>query len=69
MFNVNERTFKIAAQYPNNLSTRHYLRFLFAPTCCYQHVYPTSQSIRIGYLAKRAFEFAFCYMFMWYLIY
>lgn len=69
IFNVSDRTFKIASQYPNNLSIRHYLRFLFAPTCCYQHVYPTSSSIRIGYLAKRAFEFAFCYMFMWYLIY
>ena len=67
-FNVNERTFAIAIQYPNNLSMWHYLRFIWAPTCCYQHVYPTSPNIRVGYLFKRILEFACCYWFMWYLI-
>ena len=57
LFNVNERTFEIAMQYPNNLDLWHYLRFLVAPTCCYQHVYPTSPNIRIGYLVKRGLEF------------
>ena len=33
LFNVNERTFSIAMQYPNNLDLRHYLRFLLA--VCY----------------------------------
>ena len=69
LYNVNEGTFAIAIRYPNNLSVTHYLRFIFAPTCCYQHVYPTSPNIRIGYLFKRVMEVALCYMFMWYLIY
>lgn len=69
VFNINEQTFKIAIQYPNNLRIGHYLRFMLAPTCCYQHIYPTSKQIRLGYLAKRATEFAACYYFMWYLVY
>jgi len=69
LFNVNERTFAIAMKYPNNLKCWHYLRYMFAPTCCYQHIYPTSPSIRVGYVIKRMFEITFCYWFMWYLIY
>ena len=68
MFNVNEATFKIAAKYPDNIDVKHFVRFLFAPTCCYQHTYPTSPSIRVGYCVKRVLEFSFCYVFMWYLI-
>ena len=68
LYNVNERTMAIALQYPENLCLRHYLRFLIAPTCCYQFIYPTSSSVRIGYLLKRVVEFALCYGFKWYLI-
>lgn len=42
LYNVNERTIQVALQYPNNLSLRHYIRFMIAPTCCYQFTYPTS---------------------------
>ena len=35
LYNVNERTMSIALTYPENLSLRHYVRFIFAPTCCY----------------------------------
>ena len=69
MFNVNESTFALAATYPNNLDLKHFVRFCVAPTCCFQFVYPTSQSIRLGYLLKRMLEFAACYAFLYYLIY
>jgi len=68
LFNINERTMSTALQYPKNLSIRHFLRFLLAPTCCYQFVYPTSPSVRVSYVFKRVVEFLFCYYFMWYLI-
>ena len=35
LFNVNQRTFAISMEYPQNLRLLHYLRFLAAPTCCY----------------------------------
>lgn len=68
LYNVNERTMAIALKYPKNLNLRHYLRFLVAPTCCYQFIYPTSPSVRVGYLLKRVLEFTLCYGFKWYLI-
>ena len=68
LYNVNAPTFAIALKYPQNLRILHYIRFMVAPTCCYQHIYPTSPSIRIGYLLKRLLEFACCYWFMFYLI-
>lgn len=68
LFNINERTMTTALEYPNNLRPGHFLRFLLAPTCCYQFFYPTSPSVRVGYVFKRVAEFFFCYWFMWYLI-
>ena len=68
LFNVNERTYSIALQYPNNLNLRHYLRFLVAPTCCYQYIYPTTPNIRVGYLFKRVIELFLTSAFMWYLV-
>ena len=67
-FNVNDRTFSIALQYPNNLDLWHYLRFLLAPTCCYQYIYPTTPNIRMGYLCKRVLELMLTCAFMFYLI-
>lgn len=48
LFDVNERTMGIAVTYPDNLSVRHFLRFLLAPTCCYQFLYPTSSAVRVS---------------------
>ena len=68
MFNVNKRTFDICMKYPNNLDLGHYLRFMMAPTCCYQMIYPTSPNIRVSYLFKHIFSFILGYIFMFYLI-
>lgn len=68
LFNINERTLSLALKYPDNLGLRHFLRFLVAPTCCYQFIYPTTPSVRVGELVKRILEFLFCYCFLWYLI-
>ena len=55
-------------QYPNNLYLGHFLRFLLAPTCCYQLVYPTTPNIRMGYLFKRVLELVATSAFMLYLV-
>jgi len=68
LFDVNERTMSIAITYPNNLSVRHFMRFLLAPTCCYQFVYPTAPTVRVSYVLWHMFETIFCYCFMWYLM-
>lgn len=68
MFNVNKRTFDLAMKYPNNLDILHFIRFMMAPTCCYQMIYPTSPNIRFSYLIKHIVSFALGYIFMWYLI-
>lgn len=34
-FNINEETFRIAINYPKNISLKHFIRFLVAPTFCY----------------------------------
>ena len=59
-FNIEKETFDLAASYPDNLRFGHFVRFIFAPTCCYQNIYPTSPSIRVTYILKRLFEVAIC---------
>ena len=63
-FNINEETFAMAVKYPGNLRVFHFIRYLAAPTFCYQHKYPLTDRIRLRILAKRFFEFiglaAFC---------
>ena len=56
-------------KYPDNLRLYHFIRFLFAPTCCYQIVYPTTAYIDVKRLIKIFIEFAACNLFMSYLIY
>ena len=34
-FNIEKETFDLAASYPDNLRFSHFVRFIFAPTCCY----------------------------------
>ena len=67
-FDITPKTFEIACQYPLNLRFSHYLRYLCAPTCCYQHIYPSTDAISVSYLLKRVFEFALCNFILAYLI-
>lgn len=41
-FNVNKNEMELALQYPHNLNFSHYVRFLCAPTCCFQLYLPKS---------------------------
>lgn len=36
------------------------MRYMFAPTCCYQLVYPMQKGIRLGFLFKRGLELLIC---------
>ena len=67
-FSINEITFNQCMEYPKILSLRHYIRFLCAPTCNYQHSYPTNNKISVKRLVKYAVEFLICNLFMAYLI-
>jgi len=68
-FNIQVDTFALAASYPDNLRLGHYLRFIFAPTCCYQNVYPTTPSIRLTFILKRLVELVFCNLLMVHIAY
>ena len=36
------------------------MRYIFAPTCCYQNVYPTTPTVRLTFVLKRIIELVFC---------
>ena len=38
-------TYEEAIKYPECLQLADFIRFMFAPTCCYQFDYPQSESI------------------------
>lgn len=35
VFGVNKDVYTYALEYPNSLSRSNFIRFMFAPTCCY----------------------------------
>ena len=63
-FGMSKDMFKVALTYPRNLKFRHFVRFFFAPTCSFQLEFPTTQSIRLTFLAKRFCEILFCNLFI-----
>ena len=54
--NISQESLKIAMEYPNNITLNHYLRFLAAPTCCYQLYYPSTSRISKSFVIKRLLE-------------
>jgi len=56
-------------KYPSTLEVKRFLRYMCAPTCCYQLLYPTTTHIRKSFLLKRFLEFLFCNIFTVYLVY
>lgn len=67
-FNIKDETFKIAIEYPKNLRISHFIRYMCIPSFCYQHVFPSKDSISILYLTKRFFEGILLLMFVSYLL-
>lgn len=51
-------------KYPYNLEIKRFVRYLCAPTCCYQLLYPTTNSIRKSFLLKRFLEILICNIFI-----
>ena len=68
-FDIHPETFKIASEYPRNLTLKHYIRYLVAPTFCYQHSYPSTGSISVVFLIKRIVEVTICNVGMAFLLY
>lgn len=69
LFNVNEQELACALDYPKNLKFSHYVRFLCAPTCCFQFNYPTTNRIRVRFVLKRIFELLIGNSLAFYLLY
>ena len=47
-------------KYPANLEAKRFFKYLCAPTCCYQLLFPSTSSIRKSFLLKRFLEFLVC---------
>ena len=56
--------YKESLKYPNTLEIKRFVRYLCAPTCCYQLLYPTTSKIRKSFLLKRFLEILFCNIFI-----
>ena len=53
---VNQKVYEYAMTYPDSLSRPNFIRFMFAPTCCYQLVFPLEQVRSYSQIVKRAIE-------------
>lgn len=69
LYNVNSDIIEAALQYPQNVTIKHYIRFLCMPTCCYQLKYPSTDRIRKSFVVKRILEMILCNMMNAYLLY
>lgn len=69
IYNMPKEDYEEALKYPRNLELKRFLRYLMAPTCCYQLTFPTTDRIRWSFLAKRVFEFLLSNLMMTYLFY
>ena len=58
--NLPNDVYEEARNYPRNLKIAHYLRFLVAPTCCYQFIYPSTTRIRKMFVFWRIVEITIC---------
>jgi diacylglycerol O-acyltransferase-1 len=69
LFNVNVKSMELALEYPKNFKIAHYVRFLCAPTCCYQLSYPLTEGISKLFVFKRLMELTIGNIFVSYLVY
>lgn len=53
------------AQYPDNINIHNLVYFFFAPTLCYQPVYPRSPEFRPTFFLKRVGELIVCLVMMY----
>lgn len=66
---VNKSTFDEALTYPKCLKVKEYLRFMLAPTFCYQVIYPLSKKTNWKNVFKHLFQFLFSVLAIVYLVY
>jgi diacylglycerol O-acyltransferase-1 len=56
IFNLPQNIYEEALKYPKNLSFKHFVRYMVAPTMCFQLVYPSTKQIRVTFILKRLIE-------------
>ena len=66
---VSEDTFAVAMTYPRCLRITHFGRFIFAPTCCYQMVFPLEEKRSMIYIGKRSAQVLLSAIVMSYIFY
>jgi len=69
IFGVSKAVFEVAVTYPKCLKVGNFLRFMIAPTCCYQLTFPLIDQVRPQRLLKHFVEFMLanslmCYFFI-----
>jgi len=62
-------TYKEAIKYPQCLQFTAFVRFIFAPTCCYQYDFPESEEIHWGRVLKRLGQVVVSLLMMTYLFF
>lgn len=66
---VNKSTYDEAITYPRCLKVKEYLRFMLAPTFCYQIIYPLNKKVNFKNAFKYLFQFLFSILAVVYLAY
>jgi len=51
---------QVVSKYPNHLSVRHFLLYLWMPTLCFQFWYPRSPSVKYSILLRHAIGLFLC---------
>lgn len=66
IFGVSKSVFDVAVTYPKCLTVGNFLRFMMAPTCCYQLTFPLIDHVRPKRLLKHFLEFMLAHFLMCY---
>lgn len=61
--NLYQKIEEVISNYPNNLSFKGLIHFMFMPVLCYQIEYPRTQRIRKRYLTYYLSQFFICIFF------
>lgn len=56
---------EVIDNYPNNITLRNLISFLFKPVLCYQYKYPKSARVRKRYVFFYGIQVFICIFFFW----
>ena len=69
IYGINKEVYEMALTYPRCLSFCNYMRFMVAPTCCYQLIYPLEEHRSWRNICKRLFQVLGSALMMVYIFY